>query len=113
MGQKERRKSPRVRAHRLVSFRRSVDKGTTDYEGFIRTLNLGLGGLLLETDYLFEPGESLRLEILSGDSVLRAKGEVVYRERSGKKFKVGVRLTEISQEALGDLEEEVGFNPQG
>ena len=102
-----------MRAHRLVSFRRSVDKGTTDYEGFIRTLNLGLGGLLLETDYLFEPGEPLRLEILSGDSVLRAKGEVVYREGSGKKFKVGVRLTEISLEALGDLEEEVGFNPQG
>jgi hypothetical protein len=113
MVQKERRKSPRVRAHRLVSFRRSVDKGTTDYEGFVRTLNLGLGGLLLETDYLFEPGEPLRLEILSGDSVLGAKGEVVYREGSGKKFKVGVRLTEISLEALGDLEEEVGFNPQG
>lgn len=53
------------------------------------------------------------MEILSGDSVLRAKGEVVYREGSGNKFKVGVRLTEISLEALGDLEEEVGFNPQG
>ncbi|MFQ6001199.1 MAG: PilZ domain-containing protein [Anaerolineae bacterium] len=113
MSQKERRKSPRVRAHRLVSFRRSEDSGTTDYEGFVRTLNLGLGGLLLETDYVFEPGEPLRLEILSGDSVLRAKGEVVYREGSGKKFKVGVRFTEISQETLGGLEEEVGLSPQG
>jgi hypothetical protein len=53
------------------------------------------------------------LEILSGDSLLRAKGEVVYREGEGKKFKVGVRFTEISREALGGLEEEVGFNPQG
>jgi len=113
MDQKERRKSPRVKAHRLVSFRRSGDRNTTDYEGFVRTLNLGLGGLLLETDYLFDPGEPLRLEILSGDSVLRAKGEVVYREGSGRKFKVGVKFTEVSQEALGDLEEEVGFSPQG
>lgn len=113
MGQEERRKSPRVRAHRLVSFRRSEDRGTTDYEGFVRTLNLGLGGLLLETDYVFEPGEPLRLEILSGDNLLRAKGEVVYREGSGKKFKIGVRFTEISQEALGGLGEEVGFSPQG
>jgi len=54
----------------------------------------------------------LRLEILSGDSLLRAKGEVVHREGSGKKFKVGVRFTEISQEALGGLEEEVGFSPR-
>jgi len=113
MSQQERRKNPRVRAHRLVSFRRSEDRDTADYEGFVRTLNLGLGGLLLETDYVFEPGEPLRLEILSGDSLLRAKGEVVYREGSGKKFKVGVRFTEISQEALGGLEEEVGFSPQG
>jgi len=113
MGQEERRKSPRVRAHRLVSFRRSEDRGTTDYEGFVRTLNLGLGGLLLETDYVFEPGEPLRLEILSGDNLLRAKGEVVYREGSGKKFKIGVRFAEISQEALEGLEEEVGFSPQG
>ena len=112
MGDEERRKTRRVRAHRLVSFRRSEDRGTTGYEGFVRTLNLGLGGLLLETDYVFQPGESLRLEILSGDSLLRAKGEVVYREASGKKFKVGVRFTEISQEALGGLEEEVGLSPE-
>jgi len=111
MGQKERRKSPRVKAHRLVSFRRSEDRGTTDYEGFIRTVNLGLGGLLLETDYVFQPGEPLRLEILSGDSILRAKGEAVWREGSGKRFRVGVKFTEISQEALGALEEEVGFSP--
>lgn len=112
MSRKERRKSPRVRAHRLVSFRRSEDRGTTDYEGFVRTLNLGLGGLLLETDYLFEPGEPLGLEILSGDSLLRAKGEVVYRGRSGRKFKVGVRFTEISQQALKGVEGEV-LSPQG
>lgn len=59
-----------MRAHRLVSFRRSVDKGTTDYEGFVRTLNLGLGGLLLETDYLFsfqDPGGRTRRAIKVGD----------------------------------------------
>lgn len=100
-----------MRAHRLVSFRRSEDKGTTGYEGFVRTLDLGLGGLLLETDYFFEPGESLRLEILSGDTLLRAKGKVVYREGRGKKFKVGVRFTEISREALRGLKEEVRFSP--
>lgn len=107
---KERRKSPRVRVHRLVSFRRAVDRGTTGYEGFVRTLNLGLGGLLLETDYFFEPGEQLRLEILSSDSLLRAKGDVVYREGRGNKFKVGVRFTEISREALRGLKEEVKFS---
>lgn len=112
MGQRERRKSPRVRAHRLVSFRRAEDRGTTDYEGFVRTLNLGVGGLLLETDYIFEPGEPLRLEILSSDSILRAEGEVVYRKGSGERFRVGARFIEISPETLGGLEEEVAFSPR-
>ena len=108
---KERRKSPRVKAHRLVSFRRSEDRGTTDFEGFVRTLDLGMGGLALETDYSFEPGESLRLEILSGDSVLRVKGEVAYQEGRGERFRVGVKFTEISHETLAGLEEEVGDSP--
>ncbi len=112
MKAKEKRKGPRVEARRLVAFRRSEDRGTSDYEGFVRSLNLGLGGLLLETDYLFEPGEPLRLEILSGDGVLRAQGEVVYRERSGDRFRVGVRFTEVNREARQGLAAEVEFGLQ-
>ena len=85
----ERRKNPRVEAHRLVAFQRSEDRGTTDYEGFVRTLDLGLGGLLLETDFLFQPGEPLRLEILCGDTVLRVKGKVIYREGSEGRYRGG------------------------
>jgi hypothetical protein len=107
MADKDRRKSRRVKAHRLVAFRRAEEEGASDYEGFVRTLDLGLGGLLLETDFPFDPGEELSLQMLSGDKVLSAKGQVVYRKRMNDKFKVGIRFTQMNHGDLKAIEKEV------
>jgi len=56
----ERRKIARINARFIVSYRILDEIDKTD---ITQTKNLGLGGMLLTTNRLFEPGTNLALEI--------------------------------------------------
>ena len=56
----DRRKSPRIRANFIVSYRVLDEAHTTD---ITQTKNMGLGGMLLTTSKKFEPGTKLAIEI--------------------------------------------------
>ena len=56
----ERRKTPRINARFIVSYRVFEDIDNMD---ITQTKNLGLGGMLLTTNRPFKPGTNLALEI--------------------------------------------------
>ena len=56
----ERRKHPRINARFIVSYRILEEIDNIDIS---QTKNLSLGGMLLTTNRLFEPGTNLALEI--------------------------------------------------
>ncbi|MCM8780884.1 MAG: PilZ domain-containing protein [Candidatus Omnitrophica bacterium] len=56
----ERRKTPRIEARFVVSYRLLSDIDNSD---ITQTKNLSLGGMLLTTNKLFAPGTNLALEI--------------------------------------------------
>ncbi|MEW6075618.1 MAG: PilZ domain-containing protein [Candidatus Omnitrophota bacterium] len=56
----ERRKSPRIGIHFIVSYRVYEEENNIDIS---QAKNLGLGGMLLTTNRLFPPGTKLALEI--------------------------------------------------
>lgn len=104
----DQRGSTRIKARRLVAFRRKRDTGQSDSEGFLRTLDLGLGGLALETDYLFSPDEELTLQILIGESVISVRGQVAYVEPlADSKYRVGVKFIQVGQAELARVEEDI------
>lgn len=104
---RERRQHPRVEAHRLVAFQRARGAESGAQEGFFRTLNLAPGGLLVESDYRFQTGENLKLQILT-ESILTARGEVVHQRSSRPGMaKVGVRFTRIGKATREALKREM------
>ena len=58
--EKEKRKHTRFKAKLIVSYRIFKDKDAIEVS---QTKNIGLGGMLLTTNRLFEPGTCLALEI--------------------------------------------------
>jgi len=59
-GGPERRKTPRISARFIVSYRILEEADNID---ITQTKNLSLGGMLLTTNRLFEPGTNLAFEI--------------------------------------------------
>jgi hypothetical protein len=104
----ERREWPRVLAQHLVSYAHFDEQGEPDDVGMARTLDLSEGGILLEMTHPLEDGSTAEIKMVSGEHILRAKGEVVHSTAlpSGR-WHVGVRFTEIPDGDLGAIAGEV------
>ena len=77
MPQRERRKQKRVEVHFLTSYRARERAATT--EGFARTLNLSLVGVMIESPDPLQVGQELTLEFLmDNDAVAKVRGRVLH-----------------------------------
>jgi hypothetical protein len=104
----ERRKWPRILAEHLVSYAHFDEEGEPDDVGMARTLDLSEGGILLEITHSFEEGSALEIKMVSGERIIRAKGQVVHSAYvSPDRWRVGVRFTEIPDGDLGAIAGEV------
>jgi hypothetical protein len=105
----ERRKWPRIPAEHLVSYTLYDEEGEPDDMGMARTLDLGEGGILLEMTRPARPGFRLDMKMVSGEHIIRARGEVVYSHHlSRSRWRVGVSFSEITQSDRGTISTEVG-----
>lgn len=86
-------------AEYVVAYRRQA---TEDGEGaaqFSRTLTLGLGGLMFESENPLDLGEILRMEIVLGEQTIRTTGVVIHLDRKDNgPSRIGVQFTEISED---------------
>jgi hypothetical protein len=104
----ERRKCPRVPAEHLVSYTHYDEEGDPDDMGMARTLDLSEGGILLEMTRPARPGSALEIKMVSGEHIIRARGQVAYSQLlSPDRWRVGVSFVEITQGDLVTIEREV------
>ena len=104
----ERRKWPRIPAEHLVSYTHYDEEGEPDDMGMARTLDLSEGGILLEMARPARPGSRLDVKMVSGEHIIRARGEVVYcHHLSRSRWRVGVSFSEITQSDRGTISSEV------
>ncbi len=98
-GQAPVRRYPRMAADYVVAYRRRLPDGGETAAQYSRTLTLGLGGLMFETENPLDRGEILLVEIVLGEQTIKATGIVVYVDRQdGGPWRNGVQFTEISEE---------------
>jgi hypothetical protein len=88
---------PRVPAEHLVSYTLYDEEGDPDDMAMARTLDLSEGGILLEMTRPARPGSRLEMKMVSGEHIIRARGQVVYSQLlSPDRWRVGVRFSEIT-----------------
>jgi len=94
----ERRKGPRFNVHQLVHF---VSKQQREE---CRSLDISLEGVKIETGREIRPGDLLDLTLLVGESMVKAKGRVVYvEELLDGMYQAGVVFQDISPQARASL----------
>lgn len=101
----DKRKSPRKKSYSLVSFVEKEGKSDAGPAAIGRTLNIGAGGIRLESLEPMEKGHKLDMEIAVGDRVFSILGEVIYcQPMQDGMYAVGVRF----QESREDFTEKLG-----
>ncbi len=89
----------------LVSFTHRSPDGKIDLEVVGRTLDLSIGGILLEISPEI-PSENTEVEVTLGirDNVIQATGEIVHqRELENGHFGLGISFKNISDENIKTL----------
>jgi hypothetical protein len=95
---RERRKGPRFDVHHPVHFTKK------DRKKDCRSLNISMDGMKIETDGEVRPDDILDLTLLVGQSMVKAKGRVVYvEELPDGTFHAGVVFQDISEEGRQSL----------
>jgi hypothetical protein len=75
-------------------------------------IDLGLGGVAIETRHPLVKGELLEISIALGSRAVHGSGKVVYVERRrGKRFRAGVRFHEITDEDRRFLDKYISGSP--
>lgn len=93
------RRYPRMAAEHVVAYRRQATEGCESAPQFTRTLTLGLGGLMFETENHLDLGEILQLEIVLGEKTIKTIGVVIHiDQKDNGPWRNGVKFTEISEE---------------
>lgn len=93
MAIQERRKGPRFNIQHAVHFSRK------DRRMACRSLNMSLDGIRIETDEEVRPDDVLDLTMLVGESLVKARGRVIYvEELPDGTFHAGLVFQDISQE---------------
>jgi hypothetical protein len=99
LGQPPVRRYPRMTAEYVLAFRRLLPGGGETAPQLTRTLSVGLGGLMFESESPLDVGEILRLEIVIGERTLKADGVVIYAERRAEElWHNGLQFTGITED---------------
>ncbi len=96
--EREKRKYRRVTSVNLLSYVCFDDEHKPLEQGMGKTLDIGLGGLLMETQVPIEAQYILLMAINLKEEVIKIKGRVVYcRESKPKIFHTGIRFIEKNE----------------
>ncbi len=98
MGDKDRRKNPRIETSNTVSFVCIDEDGNEVREGLGTALNMSLGGIKLVTREPVETPYVILLVIDLEEDVLEVKGKVVFsRKGDGGVFVVGIKFIDTEE----------------
>jgi hypothetical protein len=98
-GQAPVRRYPRMAAEYVVAYHRLLPDGGEATAKLSHTRSLGLGGLMFETENPLDVGESLRLEIVIGEKIIKAAAVVIYVDRRAEGlWHNGVQFTDICED---------------
>lgn len=110
----EKRVHERVEAKLPIIFTFDDPRTKKRIESGKLTLNISKGGLFFESNNKFETGDILSLKLNVIKDVINCKGKVVrieeYEKNNKKMYKVGIELTDISDEDRNKIEQ-YGKNP--
>ncbi len=106
----ERRKNQRVKTVNLLSYA-CFDKASKPLEqGTGKTLNMSLGGLLMETHVPVQAKYILLMAINLKEELIEIKGKVVFcKESESKTFHTGIRFTEKNEKIRGIVTDMLRF----
>ena len=98
MSIEEKRKHPRVKTENLVSYVCIDDGGNEIEEGLGKTINVSLGGILIETNNPIGTQDILLMTIGIDDEIMNMKGKVVYcRAEDSGMFRTGIQFLEAKE----------------
>lgn len=91
----EKRKNPRVHTVNLISYTSVGERGNSIEQGMGKALDIGEGGILVETRVPIE-AEYILLEAVNvNEELIKIKGKVAYcREVDAKVFHTGIHFEE-------------------
>ncbi len=91
----EKKKHPRVKTENLVSYVCIDDRGNERGARIGRTIDVSLGGILIETNKPIETKDILLTTISIDDEIMNMKGKVVYyRVEDSGMFRTGIQFFE-------------------
>ena len=94
----ERRKHPRVEIHHPISYVCIDDSGYEIDQGMGSSINISIGGILIETHDPIELRDILLMAIGIKDELIDIKGKVVYcRAEDSGMFQTGIRFLETNE----------------
>jgi hypothetical protein len=98
MSIEEKRKHPRVKAENLISYFFLDDRGNEIEEGIGKTINVSLGGILIETNKPIGTEDILLMAIGIDDEITNMKGKVAYcRAEDSGMFRTGIQFLETKE----------------
>ena len=96
----ERRKHPRVKTNKLISYRCLDDDGNQGKEGRGKSINISQGGILIETHDAFGWQDILLLTLDIEDEFVGIKGKVIYCNTDDfGKYRTGIQFLEKDSNA--------------
>jgi c-di-GMP-binding flagellar brake protein YcgR len=99
MSKYNKRRGPRVKSPNLVVYLCIDEEKNKIIQGMGRTLNVSVGGILLETHVPIDPGYTLILTIAMEEDLMHFKGRIAHsREREDGKFESGVEFLEMDKQ---------------
>ncbi|MFP4033173.1 MAG: PilZ domain-containing protein [Desulfococcaceae bacterium] len=81
------------------------EAGNVVHEGMGRTLNVSEAGILLETSFGTEPGQSLNVTLAIGEDLLDVNGKVVRVEEKDEVCHAGVEFQDLSGDDRSKIRE--------
>ena len=97
----ERRKYPRVKTNKRVSFILKDENGNRIKEGTGRAINISQGGILIETSVPFEWQDILQMSINVEGGAATVSGKVIYCKTVGLgTFRSGIEFFKINEKIL-------------
>ena len=102
----ENRKHKRILSTNLLNYVCLDAEGEAFAQGMGRTLNVGEGGILLETHEPLKPKEIVALTIGLEEEIMEMKGTITFcNEREGHYFESGIQFIETDDEKLQFLKQ--------
>lgn len=100
------RRHERFRSANLIHYTILDETGVATAQGMGKTLDVSLGGILIETSEALDPGAAVSIGIGLKDALAQVQGVIAHTapETDGK-FKVGVRFGDLEPGSVSILEQ--------